>query len=139
MNMHAARAERCVLLQPVAAVAPATPPCLLQHPSSTSTLQLLRCSLRVGKRPADLFAAPILQAKIDTRCLRGALPLRRLGTATLLILVLICTGCLQVKIEVFEGERARTEDNNLLGTFELTGGLRKNSGGLLLLKERPSC
>lgn len=28
----------------------------------------------------------------------------------------------QVKIEVFEGERARTEDNNLLGTFELTGG-----------------
>jgi len=31
---------------------------------------------------------------------------------------------LQVKIEVFEGERALTEDNNLLGTFELTGGLR---------------
>ena len=31
------------------------------------------------------------------------------------------SGRLQVKIEVFEGERARTEDNNLLGTFELTG------------------
>ncbi len=29
----------------------------------------------------------------------------------------------QVKIDVYEGERAKVEDNSLLGTFELTGGL----------------
>jgi molecular chaperone DnaK (HSP70) len=43
------------------------------------------------------------------------------------ITIELCAACLhmlpsQVKITVYEGERARVEDNSPLGTFELTGG-----------------